>query len=110
MLYKLYKHMPKACDICKSPLRPYIETMINKRVPQRKIATKWQEFFKCGLDTLRSKISRHKNKHAGLFRQYFIPQSPTMTPKAQKALAQTLIKLGAWKPTVGQSDENKFMF
>lgn len=86
--------MPKPCAICKSPLRPYIEAMIDKRIPQRRIAAKWQEYFNCGLDTLRSKISRHKNKHKEIFRQFLIPQDPTMTPSAQKALIQALLKLG----------------
>lgn len=86
---------PKPCDICLSPYRTKIETMLKQGFSQRKTAEKYQKYFTCNPDTLRSKISRHKTKHKGLYKDIaYMPNSSKMSSTSLETFAQGLLEIG----------------
>lgn len=87
----------KPCYICLSPFRKRIESALARRTIQRKIAQRWQRHFACSLETLRSKLSRHKNNHAKLFKSatlFALRSGNTTSLLPIETYAQLLLKHG----------------
>jgi hypothetical protein len=88
----------KPCDVCLSPIRMEIENLLENRVSQREIAIRYASKFLCGVNTLRAKLSRHKNKHLGMFgnlRQQDSSESYRMTTTSLEAMGDSLLKIGS---------------
>ena len=85
----------RPCQICFSPIRGEIEAFLRKGYSQRVIAEKYLSHFSCGVETLRVKISRHKNKHLRKFMSLVVQTDKSGSSKTSvEALAAGLLKIG----------------
>ena len=72
--------------------------MLKQRYSQRVVASKYGKYFACSLDTLRTTLSRHKNRHLGHPAAILVPFSQDgsnnhMSPVKLETLAQRLMDI-----------------